>query len=528
MVQTTLTVNGASVPVAVNGAATFVATTPGIHNVVAQASDAAGNTGQDTTSFTMDADTMPPTVSVTADPDPVMLTETVSISVTATDDVAVVNQTLRVSGPAFPSGIDLTLDGAGQATFTPFQPGTYTLDATATDSSGNTGMASTTFEATGTPDTTPPTVQIQVVPNPVGVGTPVTVTVTVTDASPIESTTLTINDTPIPLDSSGQAVYAPPILGTFTVAAVARDTFGNPGNASTTFEAVAPEEDTQAPFIAISSPTTGSELSAPVDIIGTVQDQTLVQYTLDYGPRGGNDFTVFATGHANVTDGVLGRFDPTLLRNDVYEVRLTAEDSQGRIVRLTVAYQVTGGLKVGHFRISLEDLLVPVSGLPISIIRAYDSRDLRKGDFGFGWELDIQTINVNESTVLGSDWDQVSGSAGPISFFCVEPRGPHFVSVALPDGRVERFDFLPFIPEGARTLPGGQILPINCQSVFPVAFATSSFTPRTGTTSTLISLEGDDLAIIGGEGLVTIVPQGDLTADRSRPLPTHHGRWCDL
>lgn len=277
VVQTTLTVNGASVPVASNGSATFVPTVSGLHSVVAQASDAAGNSGQDTTAFTVDADTTPPTVTVNATPNPVNLTEPVSITVTTTDDVAVLTRTLRVSGPVIPDGIDLTLDAAGQATFTPFQPGTYTLEASATDPSGNTGMATASFDTSGTPDTTPPTVQVQVTPNPVGVGTPVTATVTVTDDSAIASTTLIINDIPIPLDTSGRGVYTPPTLGTFTAVAVARDVFGNTNQVQTTFEAVDPAGDTESPVVNILSPEPGSELSTPTDIMGTVEDQTLVE-----------------------------------------------------------------------------------------------------------------------------------------------------------------------------------------------------------------------------------------------------------
>ncbi len=504
VVQTSLLINSAPVPVASDGRATFVTTSAGPHTVVAQASDAAGNTGQDSTTFTVDADTTPPSIAVTAIPDPVALTEPIAITVAATDDVAVVARTLSVSGPAIPSGLDLTLDAQGQATFTPFQPGAYTLDATATDPSGNTNTATTTFTATGTPDTTPPTVQIQVTPNPVGLGTPVTVTVTTSDDSPIASTTLIINDILIPLDTSGQAIYSPPALGTYNVSAVARDAFGNVGNGAATFDTVEPDTDTEHPVVDILSPANGSELTAPVDIIGTVQDQTLVRYTLSYAPHGETNFTSFAEGHVNVTAGVLGTLDTSLLLNDIYDIRLTAEDSQGRIVSLTTVYQVAGGLKVGHFNITVRDLKIEVAGLPIEISRTYDSRDKGQGDFGIGWRLGVQSTKIRENQTLGQNWEQTRTDIGLISYYCIEPVGDHFVAVTLPDGQVETFDFLPMTPESARTSETFGDLPVNCQFVSPISAATTTFIPRLGTYSSLVALGDDSLLTTPQEGPVEL------------------------
>ncbi len=509
LVQTTLAINGVSVPIASDGTATFVPTTVATYNAQAQATDAAGNVGQDAISFDVQADTLPPMVGLTIDPISVELTESVAITVSATDDVAVTSRTLRVVGPAFPADLDLTLDSAGQATYTPFQPGTYTFEAMAQDPSSNTGSATATMTATGTPDTDDPIVQVQVVPNPVGLGTSVNVTVDVSDASPIASTIVTIDDIIIPMDANGRGIYTPPELGTYTVMAVVRDVFGNTSSAQISFEVIDPGADTEFPVIEITSPAPDSELTAPTEIIGTAQDETLVNYILAYSPHGQDTFTTFAEGNTSVVDGVLGTLDTSLLINDLYDIRLRAEDSQGRIVQLTVVYQVTGSLKVGHFTITLEDLSIPVAGLPITITRTYDSRDKGQGDFGIGWRLGIQTTKVRENRVLGTSWQQVNaGSAGFVDDYCVEPVGDHYVSVTLPDGRVETFDFLPMTPEGVRNDPIA--LPINCQFVLPVQFATSSFTPRPGTLSRLESTAANDLAIVGGEGPVDILSQGDI------------------
>ncbi len=49
---------------------------------------------------------------------------------------------------------------------------------------------------------------------------------------------------------------------------------------------------------------------------------------------------------------------------------------------------------VGHFTLSFTDLSVPLAGLPIQVIRTYDSRDQRPGDFGIGWTLDIKNARA--------------------------------------------------------------------------------------------------------------------------------------
>jgi hypothetical protein len=51
-------------------------------------------------------------------------------------------------------------------------------------------------------------------------------------------------------------------------------------------------------------------------------------------------------------------------------------------------------LKIGNFTLSFNDLTIPVSGIPITITRTYDSRNRTTGDFGAGWTLDIKDIEV--------------------------------------------------------------------------------------------------------------------------------------
>ena len=40
----------------------------------------------------------------------------------------------------------------------------------------------------------------------------------------------------------------------------------------------------------------------------------------------------------------------------------------------------------------------------ITIIRTYDSRDKRQGDFGIGWTLDIRSVRTQETGTVGANW----------------------------------------------------------------------------------------------------------------------------
>jgi hypothetical protein len=94
-----------------------------------------------------------------------------------------------------------------------------------------------------------------------------------------------------------------------------------------------------------------------------------------------------------------------LLTNGLYQLIFEAEDTNGRTTQLVETYRVSGDLKVGNFSFTVEDLSIPMMGMPISILRTYDTR--RKGealDFGHGWSVNYQSIKIEESRVPGKDW----------------------------------------------------------------------------------------------------------------------------
>jgi len=105
---------------------------------------------------------------------------------------------------------------------------------------------------------------------------------------------------------------------------------------------------------------------------------------------------------------------------------------------------IDGDLKVGNFSFTVEDLNVPVSGIPIRVTRTYDSRRKHEDlDFGYGWSVGYQDVRVQESRTPGKFWALNQYNTGPLGAlvnWCVEPQGTPLVTVTLPDGDVERFE----------------------------------------------------------------------------------------
>ena len=92
------------------------------------------------------------------------------------------------------------------------------------------------------------------------------------------------------------------------------------------------------------------------------------------------DFTIIASGEGAVDGalgGVLARFDPTMLPNDNYRVQIIGSDGQ-QTGGLEFRYGVAGEYKVGNFVMYFTDLSIPVAGIPLTVVRSYDSLDVGK------------------------------------------------------------------------------------------------------------------------------------------------------
>jgi YD repeat-containing protein len=351
-------------------------------------------------------------------------------------------------------------------------------------------------------DVSRPLVQLSAVPTTTVVDDTITLTVTASDSEGAPSTTLRINGVIVPVAGNGTATFSSPTPGIFTAVATAVDGAGNVGEARVELRFQVLGDSTQ-PQVTLTSPTDGAELTQPTAIVGSVSDDgTLVRYLVEASPAGKNEFVVVASGATAVTNGVLGTFDPTLLLNGLYDVRVSVEDASGNVSAVTRTVEVDGQAKVGNFSLSFEDLTIPVAGIPITITRTYDSRNKSTGDFGVGWTLSIKDIELFESTILGRHWEQVQ-SGGLLTQYSLQPKRPHFVTVRFPDGRLDIFNL---------------VITPSTQTLIPIDFPTASFIPLAGTTSTLVSLDPNNLIVnpSGVTGPVTLLHPDFAVYDPTR------------
>jgi RHS repeat-associated protein len=286
--------------------------------------------------------------------------------------------------------------------------------------------------------------------------------------------------------STNGAVAGVSPAGVVTAAAAGTATIhamrsGLTGSAAVQVVASTPS-DQAAPGADITAPVEGATVLGPIDVVGTATDPNFVRYELAIAPADAaatdeGAFTMIGGGTSPIAGGVLGQLDPTLLLNDLYRLRLTVLDGGGNQTIDEVTVQIDGNQKVGSLTLSFTDLSIPMSGLPIEVTRSYDSRDHRQGDFGIGWRLGVETLEITCTSPLGEGWTVVKAG---LSLGLVRTR-EQGCSLALPDGQVERFDLVP--------QPSTSVL-------IPFTFLTSKLVPRPGTLGNLEVLDYPSVLIL--------------------------------
>lgn len=188
--------------------------------------------------------------------------------------------------------------------------------------------------------------------------------------------------------------------------------------------------------IALTAPADLGVITSPAAVTGTVSGEALAIWALSFRAEGETTWTPLASGTTPVEGGPLGTFDPTLLLNGPYEIELAATDTEGETTSVQVDLNVEGQQKVGPFTLTFSDLLVAQSGLPIQVLRTYDSRDKRTGDFGVGWSLEIRQGSYRNNRKPGEGWQLGQG------FLPCDKIGEtrnHRTTIRLSDREIYRF-----------------------------------------------------------------------------------------
>ncbi|HVG08307.1 MAG TPA: fibronectin type III domain-containing protein [Thermoanaerobaculia bacterium] len=348
-----------------------------------------------------------------------------------------------------PGGLTVTADGsAPSATVTGLTVGTaytFTVAAVNRKGTGPASAASNSIVAEEGPE--PPAdflSSLSISPSEVTGGAGAAGTVKLTGPAPVGGLTVSLaSGNPAAIVPASVQVAAGASSATFavttgTVASVTDITLTASLGSTTrsTVLRVRPLPPSTEPIAEIFSPQDGAEVTTLTEIVGTAVAPDFRNYLLEIAPAGENTFTTIATGTVPVAGGVLGTFDPTMLLNDLYTVRLTVFTVASGSVSTSVAYAVEGGQKVGNFTLSYEDLSVPVSGLPITVIRNYDSRDKSVGDFGYGWTLELRHGSYRNNRKPGLGWEIASAF---LPCRQVKETLSHSTVVRLSDAETYRF-----------------------------------------------------------------------------------------
>ncbi|MEM9804842.1 MAG: putative Ig domain-containing protein [Cyanobacteria bacterium P01_D01_bin.56] len=336
--------------------------------------------------------------------------------------------------------------------------GQYDVVIVVADTEGNETQQSFQLTVSNEPfeDTLPPELTLAASSNLFTAGEVATLQIQAIDDVDLASISLELDGNPLTLIpnaiTNGQiytATTAPlSAPGIYIATGLATDGAGN--TTSETFDLrVIDPLDTESPEIVIdiSGLEVGVPISNPYDVVASITDSNLEFYRVEYAPtrlvdlenvaEPDPDYVLLSEGAALPKDDVLATLDPRFINNDTYFVRVTAQDFNGqRSIQGFVAGIATEN-KVGNFSLDATDLTIPLTGIPVTVSRRYDTLQANEqGTLGFGWDLVGVDAKISESVAV-TDRDGIRlFTATPFTF------GTR-VTLTNPDGERVGFTFTP-------------------------------------------------------------------------------------
>ncbi|MBE9010916.1 hypothetical protein IQ250_11925 [Pseudanabaenaceae cyanobacterium LEGE 13415] len=328
----------------------------------------------------------------------------------------------------------IRIDALGRIVWNSTTIGQHQVQLTVTDAEG--AIAQENFTITVQADVEKPKVNLFATTDVANVGETVTFRATATDNVTVAGLTLLINGKAVVLDAQGFASVTLDQVGNVAAQASAIDQAGNTGTSATlNVQMVDPTANFDPVMNLDLSDLADGMMTAPTLIQGSVGGEGFARYELAIAPMDSDNFRVIASGTSEINNGTLGTFDPSLLQNDAYRLRLMVYGNNGSFTATEETVVVQGGLKLGNFRLSFTDLAIPLTGIPISLTRTYDTLTSNQSDdFGYGWRMEFRDTDLRTSLRKPTEEEALMG------------RYPAFddrtkVFITLPGGKRETFSF---------------------------------------------------------------------------------------
>jgi hypothetical protein len=290
----------------------------GSHSLTAIARDAAGNV---TTSaaIAVTVDNAPPTVAITAPAGGATVVGTISITASASDNVAVIGVQFRLDGANF-GAEDTTAPYSVSWNTTTASEGSHSLTAIARDAAGNVTTSPAIVVTVDNIDEVPPTVAITAPAGGATVAGTISVNASASDNVAvvgvqfrIDGANLGAEDTVAPYSVSWNTTTAS--NGSHSVTAIARDAAGN----TTTSAAVTVTVDNAPPTVTITAPVAGATVVGTTSITASASDNVAVvgvRFRLDGANLGNEDTNPPYSVSWNTTTAAEGSHSLTAIARD--------------------------------------------------------------------------------------------------------------------------------------------------------------------------------------------------------------------
>jgi len=267
------------------------------------------------------------------------------------------------------------------------------------------------------------------------------------------------------------------------------------------------------------------------ELIGSIEPYA------DVTPAGPTNYQGFHTG--SVINDNLGTLDLTAFPNGIYDLVLRVRggtDETNTIVRV----QLESNLKIGQFSFSEQDLAVPVNGIPLTIVRTYNSLNPRSGDFGHSWTYTLNSMEVqldeSRRTIAIGSGDVISLDPfegvypGPQREISIRTGGSRDVTLTLPDGRRATFAFRPefhsadMYAEAKWDAPPGvteKLERLNDSGIINLAYGIPPFWQDGGENSTFDNHDLDGWKLTALDGTEYHITRGEAETVLYQESPSH-------